>query len=514
MGRVAFDGSLELGTQQLDVRRADLNVEGVNANVSGTVSALCDPVPHVALMAQVYVPMNALPRLGVPLEAPAGQLWSRLSVAGRADAPVVRADVQASQVALGPFTPGDFTARLAWSGQDLKIEEFSTKAGDGEVRLSGDVTLTAGLPVKVRVETKDASFAHILERAGVHGSWVQFTASLKAAISGKLLPAPALSGDVEFRTGPFSLASRAWNAPASKGQRILAFAQSAGTFRLSVNDSFVGFNDAVVHVGRQARTEVGGNVKLFYDSNKGLDIRVAAPVIDLSDFGEIAELPFSGVGSAQVTVVGPNSHVAIDGQTTLRDFKLRGYSLGIVQSAVKYSGDTLSFPGIAAQKGRTQYFGDVELEFRDAGLYTRASVQLPDGRVEDVIDLLADLSPTIQNVQGPLLGHVSAVATVDSPAKLLTGLIAMRLRDVTYYDRRLGAANAIVRFDHGDALVLEPTQFDGPLGRLAVDGTWQFAGPLDYRASVEGGSVRELLDPGRPGGCGGGRVLGESGGER
>ena len=37
--------------------------------------------------------------------------------------------------------------------------------------------------------------------------------------------------------------------------------------------------------------------------------------------------------------------------------------------------------------------------------------------------------------------------------------------------------------------------FDGPLGRFAVDGTWDFDGPLDYRMAIENGSLAELIDP-------------------
>lgn len=495
VGRAFLDGALELHGAQFTLRRGDLNVEGVNASVSGSVTSLCDDLPHVALNAQLYVPMNALPRFGVALDGLSGQVWSRVSVTGRVDAPMVRAELQASQVTVGALTPGDFAAKGAWSGSQVRIEEFVTGAGDGEVRLSGEVALTPGLPIRAKIETRDASFAQILSRAGVRGSWVEFLATVKANVSGKLLPMPALTGDVEFRTGVFSLASRAYDAPITSGIRILSFPQSEGTFRLSIGDSFVGFHDAAVRVGPKGHTQVNGTVKLFYDPTQGLDIKVVAPVIDLADFKELAELPISGVGSAQVTVLGPNANVVIDGQATLRDFKLRGYSLGIVQSAVRYASNRLSFPTVAAQKGRTQYFGDVELEFRDAGLYTRAAVQLPNGRVEDLVDLLADLSPTIQNVQGPLLGQVSAVATVDSPASELTGLIAMRLHDVTYYGRALGAANAIVRFDHGEALVLEPMQFDGPLGKLQLDGSWWFDGPLDYRVSLDEGSLQEMLDP-------------------
>lgn len=496
VGRVSLDGTLDVRGQKLTIRRAGLNIEGVNASVSGSVTSLCDALPHLALNTQVYVPMAALPRFGVKLEpAPTGQVWSRVSVTGRVDAPVVRAELQASQIAIGPFTPGDFSARVALSGNELEIEEFVTTAGEGEVRLSGNLSLTAGLPLHLKLETREASFANIMDRAGVTGSWVEFPASLKATVSGKLLPVPALAGDVDFRTGPFALASHAYDAPATPGTKILNFQQSAGTFRLAVNESSVAFNEATVSVGPEGHTKVTGTVKIFFDQTKGLDIRAVASSLDLSDFKELAGLPISGFGQAKISVFGAGKDIAIEGQTTLRDFKLQGYSLGIVQSAIKYANDTLSFPGIAAQKGHTQYFGDVSLGFAPEGLYARASVQLPDGRLEDVIDLLADLSPAIQTIQGPLLGHVSAVASIDSPAKELNGLIVMQLRDVSYYARALGAANAVLRFDHGEGLVLEPLRFAGPAGALAINGTWKFAGPLDFRASLTQGVLQELLDP-------------------
>ena len=291
---------------------------------------------------------------------------------------MVRAELQATQVTIGPFTPGDFTARVALAGRDVQIEELVTRSGDGDVKVSGELKLTSGLPVRLRIETRDASFARIMERASVPGAWVEFPASVKGVVTGRLLPAPALSGDIEFRTGRFTLASRAWDAPPSTGETILTFARASGTFRLGVSDQAVSFDDVRVQVGEAGHTQVAGAVKLFYESSRGLEARVRADAVDLSDFGHIAELPWQGVGSARATILGPYSDIVIDGQATLRDFKLDGYALGVVQSPIRYVTDTLSFPGIVAQKGRTQYFGGVELIFREKDLYTRASVQLPE----------------------------------------------------------------------------------------------------------------------------------------
>lgn len=496
LGTLAVEAELEVEEAQVSLHRAQGNVEGVVVSLGGVVSALCDPAPQLALTAQLYVPLEAAPRLGLSLPAPSGQVVSKLWVSGRADAPSARAEVQASGVALGPFTPGDFTARLAWAGARVTLEELVTRAGDGEVRVTGELSLGPGYPVTVKVETHEASFARILERAGVPGSWVEFPATVKSTLTGSLAPAFALGGDVELRTGRFQLAARAWNAPASTGLDILGFSQAQGRFRVGLTAQAATFEDVALRVGSQEATRVRGAVTLHYDLARGLDVEVVADQVDLADFGAIAELPWAGQGQVRATVRGPYERVVVDAQATLRDFKLWGYSLGVVQAPIHYEGDTLSFPSIAAQKGQTQYSGDVALQFRDSGLHTRATLQLPDGRVEDVVDLLADLSPAMQNLQaGVLTGRVTALMAIDSPASAFAGVIVARVRDTAWYERRLGAANVIARFVDGEALVLEPTVFEGPLGRTAAEGRWSFAGPLDYRLAIEGGSLAELVDP-------------------
>jgi translocation and assembly module TamB len=494
LGKLSVEGALDLGATQIDLQRAEANLEGVRVTASGTVDSLCD-APSLDLAVQAWLPLEAMPRLGVPLPSPSGQVLARATVGGKLDALTVRGEVQGSRIVLGPYAPGDFSARASWSGKQVKLEEFLTRSGDGEVRVSAELSLEQGLPVTAHIETKDASFARIMARAGVPGAWVEFPATVKGSVSGNLSPTPVLGGDIEFHTGRFVLAARPWDGPAKGGIDILRFAQSSGKFHLGVTSQAVSFEDVAIRVGPNDGTRVSGMVKLFPMRN-AIDADVTADAIDLSDFGSIAEMPWSGFGQARVAIKGPFKSVLVEGQTTLRDFKLRGYSLGVVQSPLRYQADTLSFPAIAAQKGQTQYFGDVALLFKSTGLHARASVQLPDGRVEDVVDLLVDLSPTIQNLQdGVLTGRMSALAAFDCPVSALTGVIAARVRDGRYFDRRLGEANLIARFEAGQRLVLEPTVFDGPLGRFAVDGAWDFDGPLDYHLALEGGSLAELIDP-------------------
>ncbi len=498
LGRLTLEGSIDLGGAQLELQRVEANVEGLSVSLSGQLEGLCDAMPQISANGQVFVPIDALARLFPALPTPSGQVWSRVSLAGRLDALTARADLTATQVKLGVFTPGDFSARAVLSDNKVVLEEFLTRSGEGEVRLSGELALTEGLPVKVKLDIKDASFARILSRASVPGSWVEFPASVKGALTGHLAPMPSLGGDVEFHTGKFLLASRAWDANVKSGVDILHFAQSAGTFHFTFSDRGAAFEDIALSVGADQRTRVHGQVRLNpFDVAHFIDITAGFDSLDLSDFGAIAELPWSGQGTLSGTIRGSQGHVKVDAQTSLRDFKLDGYSLGVAQTPIRFEGETLSFPTVVAQKGQTQYFGDVALDFLSTGLHARATVQLPDGRVEDVVDLLADLSPaTISTLQdGVLTGRVSALAAIDSPAKELTGVIAMKVANVELLQRRVGAADVVLRFDHGQAMVLEPLVFDGPLGHLTAAGRWAFSGPLAFDLLLENGVTAELMDP-------------------
>ncbi|PZR11416.1 MAG: hypothetical protein DI536_17465 [Archangium gephyra] len=496
LGKIAVEGSLDLLGETAEVQRAEVNVEGVRLNVTGLVDSLCDARPSLDLSVQTWVPLDAIPRLGVALPDPSGQLLARVHLTGRADDPKAEGEVLGSKIVIGNFTPGDFAVRAALSDKKVVLEEFATRVGDGEVKVSGELRLSQGLPIVAHVETTNASLGHALSRASIKGAWVDVPLSVKGTMTGTLQPAPNLSGDFDFRSGAFILASRAFDGPVSAGSDILAFKQSAGRFKLGVSNQAVTFEDAVVRVGERERTLVNTSVKLWFDSSRGIDVNAVASTIDLSDFGTLAGLPIAGVGDARTTVSVVRSSVQVDAQATMRDMKFANYSLGVVQTPITYRGDTLSFPAIAAQKGQTQYFGDVDLSFRKEGLYTRASVQMPDGRVEDVIDLLADLSPTIQTLRGGVFsGRLSALVAIDSPASRLNGVIAAQLREVDYLDRRLGVGELVANFEDGEALALRPTRFEGPQGVLDLDGRWKFSGPLEFRVNLANGSLAELVDP-------------------
>ncbi len=195
LSKSLVEAELDVDDEALSIQRGEIGVEGAHLNVTGTLEALCDPEPRLGLTAQIFVPVaGAMRVLGVGASA-GGNIWSRFSVSGKPQTLAVKGTVQGSDITIGNAHPGDFTAKVGWSGKELTLEDFQTKAGAGSVHLSGVVKLETGLPAKLRFDTQDASLARILERAGIGGAWVDLPGTVKGSLSVNLLPRRILHGD-------------------------------------------------------------------------------------------------------------------------------------------------------------------------------------------------------------------------------------------------------------------------------------------------------------------------------
>ncbi|RKH75316.1 translocation/assembly module TamB [Corallococcus sp. AB032C] len=487
LGQLGFTGALDPDEGLLDVERAEVTLDDITATVSGRVETLCHPV--LALDAQVFLPLRTLSQAKLLPRPATGHLWTRLSVTGKPSALAVGADLSASNLAYEQYGPVSLNARLSYAGDSVRVESLEAPLGSGKVKLSGALKLTPELPVDVTLQTEDASFGRILERAGVAGSWVDFPATANAHLTGTLLPRPSLSGPLDLRSGRFVLATRAFDAPVSAGKTLLTFERGRAQTAVKLTGDRVSFSRLTVESGR---SRVHGDVTLYFDTARGLDIQGNGE-LELSDFGHIAELPWSGKGSANYSIVGPYSDVKVDASLSLRDFTFWGFGLGVTQAKLSYSKGLLSFPSLTGQKGRTQYFGNAKLTFARL-LHLRLDVTVPQGRTEDLVDLVAGLSPSIAVVQGQFAGAASGRVEIDSPLEKLEGLVAFDLRDTSYLGRRLGAGSARLRFVDGKEMVLERTVLDGRLGRTWVEGSFGFtAGALDYRFGGENLSLAEAV---------------------
>lgn len=498
VSRLSVEGGLDADEELLELTRGELAVDDVTLTLGGKVESLCEPV--LGLEGQLFVPMRFAARMAGSRDEVDGSVWARVSVSGSPRAPIARLELVGSGLRWDPFAPGDFTARLALGGDELEIEELVVPAGAGVVRASGSVRLERNLPLKLKVESDRAQFAHILHKAGLPGAWVDFPASMRGSFAGTLRPLD-LFGEADVRSGRFVLATRAFDAPESEGKTLLTFPQGHAQVRVAVHPDRVELVAGRVELPPARpggiETRVEADVTLHFDPSRGLSIHGASPAVDLSTFGELAGLHLGGKGAARFSIVGPYTDVRIDSQVSLRELELWDLSLGVVQGKITYRDRLLRFPSFAGQKGKTPYFGNAELEFLEEDVHLRLEADVPKGSTADLVNAIVRLHPSLEMFQGELEGEASGRVHFDSPFELLEGEIVLDVRDTRYYGRRIGDGKATLRFVGGEKMVLEPMVLSGPLGLASVDGSFTFHGPLDYRFRVERLSLAELLDPER-----------------
>lgn len=487
LGRLVLSGGLDVDEQSLQLNRAEVALDDATVSVSGRVETLCQPV--LALDAQVFFPLRTLSQAGLLERTASGHVWTRLTVTGRPVAPSVSVEVTANNLAYERYGPTSLSARLHYQGERVKVEKLTVPVGNGRAEVRGTVRLTQNLPVELDVETYDASFGRILAQAGVKGSWVDFPATVTGHLAGTILPRPQLSGEADLRTGHFVLATRAYDAPEQKGLTLLAFDRGRVQANLKILPDRVTIGGQV----ESGRSRMNTDVTLFYDPARGLDVRADGD-LELSDYGAIAGLPWEGRGTANLTVVGPYADVKVDSNLSLRDFTFWGFGLGVVQGKATYEDRVLNFPTMSGQKGRTQYFGKAALTFGKS-LHAKAEVNVPQGRTEDLLDVIAGLHPNIAVMQGTIAGLASGRVEIDSPVDRFEGLAAFDFKNTTYYGRRMGDGSTRLRFVDGKEMVLERTTLVGPLGKSWVEGTFTFAGGLDYRFGGEDLSLAEAVGP-------------------
>ena len=500
LSRLVLEGGLDVGEESLELTRGEVAIDEATTSLTGRIDSLCDPT--LALGGQMFLPMTALARATGAREKVAGHLWSRVSVTGRPSSPVAQVDLVGSELVWGQFSPGDFTARLSLSGDELTLAELAVPAGTGTVRATGTLRLERTLPLRLKVETENAQFGVIMAKAGVPGAWVDFPATMKGTLAGPLAPTLNLFGEAEVKTGRFTLASRAFDAPrpergAADPDLILTFGPAKTTLHVGVHPDRVDLTGARVELA-SGNTRATADTTLYFDEAKGLSIHGRGEAIDLSDFGHIAGLSWSGKGAAGFDIEGPYTDIGIDAQVALRDFTFWGFGLGVTEGRVTYRDSALGFPALTGQKGKTQYFGHGELRWTPAGdLLTRADFQIPKGQTSDVVDLIAGLNSSIEVFQGTVGGDVSGSVHIDGPAAHFGGTVALDFKDTTYYGRGLGDGRMVLRFVDGASLVLDKTVLVGPLGVTSLDGSWAFSGPLDYRFSFEKAPLAEVFGPER-----------------
>ncbi len=485
------EAELARGGRDLEVTRGELSVGETELSFSGRIDDLCHPT--LAMDAQVFLPVRAVTRATGALPGSAGHLWARLAVSGHAPDLRLSGEVLGKGVDLPPARPGDFSAHFAVVGDTLTLADLVVPVAPGQVKVSGTARLVAGLPVKLKVDLDSASLARVLERAGIPGPWVDFAVSGQVTAQGKLSPTPQLQGEATLHAENFLFTPE----PVDKHPRgeppVLAFHGGDIHLELHVLPDRVELRDAEIRVG-EGRAKV--NATFGFQQALGLSISGVIDPLELGEVGPLIGIPWSGVGSARFSLgMAWGQMVHIDADVVMRDAEFRRFALGTVKSPLHFADGVLSFPDVAGLRGHSAYTGSAKLDFRGESLVLEARARMPEGKVEDLVEVVAPLSQVWQPLRRVLTGNASGDLHLWGPSGELAADVDFNATDVAFYERRMGNGGMHLRI-RGDTLELLPMTLRGPLGTSQGDGRLTTGDVLDFRFRVDGMSLEELLGPG------------------
>ncbi len=483
---LAVEGALAPGGRELEVSRGELSIDDAQLSFAGRVDDLCRPA--LALDAQLFLPMRMLARV-VPLGEVSGHLWAQATFSGRLPDVRITGELIGKGVALGALRPGDFTLRAAMAGQDVSIGELTVPVGQGSLRASGDLRLVPGLPLRAKAELDQVSLFQVFERVGLPGAWVDLLATGPVTLSGKLAPAPELQGQAALQISRFVTWGHAVDRKVP-GPPILSVPAGEVTLDLGIHPDRVELTNGKVKVGAARAV---ANVVIPYGGRAPITIDATAEPLVLEDVGKLADIPLGGVGAARVAIRIPEGVAQIDGELALQDAMFRGFALGNLSSPVTLRDGVLSFPEATGTKGRTAYQGRAVLDFRGDSTEVHLAANVPNGRVEDLVEVLAQVSPAVQPLRRVLVGSARGAITLEGPGETMEGRFDLDLSGVSLSGRRLGDGALHARLDRGNAIALDSLALRGPLGTSKAEARWDFDGPLAARFRVDGLQLEELV---------------------
>src|SRR5256885_1150278 len=155
--------------------------------------------------------------------------------------------------------------------------------------------------------------------------------------------------------------------------------------------------------------------------------------LSLDDFrGHFGPLPASGTVKLAASVSGPYQELAIEGRTAAQDVHFMELSLGDLTTHVAFdtASTKLTFDDIRGHKDQSEYRGRIAIDFSGAATPLEAHVEIPEGYLNDFVDLASGMVPSLSAIEDPgeVDGRVAGVIDVKGPAASPSGTASLRFR--------------------------------------------------------------------------------------
>lgn len=257
--------------------------------------------------------------------------------------------------------------RIRWDGAAELIGK------GGAVGLHGHVELREGLPLEVRADVQDVSFARLMEQLSVTpNARVSWTLAGVMTLKGTCDPL-ALRGALRMPTRDFRVTRDAWHQTPVRPVLSIPRAELVGGVALRP-DAFVLHDIDIALPDSRLRVD---EVLLGFDD----DLRVRARALQwtLADSSPLLDFALGGKGTFSVDVGGTFTDPTVRGRIDIDDFSFHSFQFGTIGTDFELDRDlqAVRFPSIEATKRESRYrIADGFLDFRDDRLHTGGKVEI------------------------------------------------------------------------------------------------------------------------------------------
>ncbi len=486
--RVSGSFRLDPKRDVLSLLSAGIEADGILASVSGQVSSLCQPVPDLTL--SLETPIASLVRaLGLPVGSAKGTLALASHWRGNAD---VAVDVRFMGAEVDGYRLGDASARVAFDARAVRIETLKIALDEaGELDARGKLELGGRFPISLEITIKNGDLPRTLDRAQIVHCLVDMKFDGTARLSGCLVGGASLNGELDGDVHNLIVNDFGWDRPAPRRQILVEPERLHVSSVLAIDGERFRFERARIRGGT---TDITADASIYYEGKRGLKLEAKAHHLGLDEFGSIAGIPWSGSGTASVTIAGPYSSPLIEGHAEFDQFRFFRLDLGRISSDIRSQGTVLAFPILFGQRGRTSYSASGSVDF-DRNLWMEGDIDVPSGRLEDLTGAVQALEPSLPMVHEAVAGAFSGHGHVHGPLLRADAKVDLDLGDFTVYGRRLGQGAAVARLEGGRRIVLETLAAKVGSGHLEGEGEVMVDGRLSLRGSAERVPIGPLLAP-------------------
>lgn len=326
----------DLSTSPATLSDLFLRVPGGEVRAEGTFRLEPPPPdePRALLHARVELELPVLNRYlppEVPLFFGAASAEARLTLTDsfRVEGRLTTRDAQVDPFHNGldqGFIIGDGTLEVEVTPEKVKVLDAQLSKGGGQLKLSGELGLGAGLPLKVQGELQNVALGGLLGELTLPGAWMTAQLDGRLEVDGTLTDPFLLNGQVELNGRDFRLNTTDYSQ-ALPEERVFALPI------LNVSsDVRIDGNAAVLRGGllesSRSRVFLDGSIGF----NQRLDLSWEAVALDVGEFSPLSGFVLAGTGWGKGAVNGPFSDLGIGAEVSLFGARFDDYFLGDLTS--------------------------------------------------------------------------------------------------------------------------------------------------------------------------------------